>query len=85
MKALRKSGVDKFANTIRHFCGDDDAYFKKGCYAYEYMTDESKLDETELPPKSALYNRLVGKDVDDEQYERAKQLWTKRGMTMLRD
>jgi len=51
LKALRKSGVDKFANTIRHFGGDDDAYFEKGCYPYEYMTDESKLDETELPPK----------------------------------
>ena len=83
MKALRKSGVDKFANTIRHFGGDDDAYFEKGCYPYEYVTDETKLDETELPPKSAFYNRLVGKDLDDEQYERAKQLWTKRGMTCL--
>jgi len=67
VKALRKSGVDKFANTIRHFSGDDDAYFEKGCYLYEYMTNESKLDET----KSAFYNRLVGKDLDDEQYEHA--------------
>jgi len=85
VKALRKSGVDKFVNTVRHFGNDDDAYFEKGCYPYEYMTDESKLDETELPPKSAFYNWLVGKDLDDEQYERAKQLWTKRSMTTLRD
>jgi len=84
VKALRKSGVQKFANTIRHF-GSDDAYFEKGCYPYEYMKDELKLDETELPPKSAFYNRLVGKELDDEQYERAKQLWMKRGMTMLCD
>ena len=38
-----------------------------------------------MPPKSAFYNRLVGKELDDEQYECAKQLWTKRGMTTLRD
>jgi len=57
VKALRKLGVHKFANTIRHFGGDDDPYFEKGCYPYEYMTDETKLDETELPPKSAFYNR----------------------------
>jgi len=44
-----------------------------------------KLDETELPPKSAFYNRLVGKDLDNEQYERAKQMWTKHGMTSMRD
>jgi len=49
------------------------------------MTGESKLDETELPPMSAFYNRLVGKDLDDEQYEREKQLWVKHGMTTLRD
>ena len=61
VKALRKSGVDKFANTIRYFGGEDDSYFEKGCYPYEYMTDETKLDETKLPPKSAFYNRLVGK------------------------
>jgi len=84
VKALRKSGVDKFA-TLRHFSGEDDAYFEKGCYPYEYMTDETKLNETELPPNSACYNRLVGKDLDDEQYERAKQLWTKRGITTLHD
>jgi len=50
VKALRKSGVDKFANTIRHFGGDDDAYFEKGCYPYEYMTEETKLDETSCHP-----------------------------------
>jgi len=84
VKALRKSGIDMFANTIRHFCSHD-TYFEKGCYLYEYMTDESKLDETKLPPKSAFYNCLIGKELNDEQYERAKQLWTKRGMTTLRD
>jgi len=84
VKALQKSGVDKFANTNRHFGNDDDyAYFEKGCYPYQYMTDESKLNETELLPKSAFYNRLVSKDLDDEQYGHAKQLWTKRSMMML--
>jgi len=85
VKVLRRSGVYKFVNIIRHFGDDDDAYFEKGCYPYENMTDESKLDEIELPPKSAFYSRLVSKDLDDEQYEHAKQLWTKRGMTTQRD
>jgi len=50
------------------------------------MTDESKLDETKLPPKSVFfYNRLFGKELDDEQYERANQLWTKRGMMTVCD
>jgi len=45
VKALRKSGVDKFANTIRYFGGDDDPYFEKGCYPYEYdRRDEAERD-----------------------------------------
>jgi len=76
--------VEKFANTIRHFCSDD-VYFQKGFYSYKYMMDESKLDETELPPKLAFYNRLVSKELDEEHYEHPKQLWTMRAMTTLRD
>jgi len=49
------------------------------------MMDESKLDETELPPKSTFYNRLVGQELDNVQYEHSKQLWMKRGMMTLRD
>ena len=60
VKALRKSGIDKFANTIRHFDCDDD-YFEKGCYMHQYMTNEWKLDETELLPKLAFYNCLVSR------------------------
>ena len=48
------------------------------------MTDVSKLDETMLLPKSAFYNRLVDKELD-EQFEHSKQLWTKRDMSTLRD
>jgi len=65
-------------STLARFAG-------QGCYLYEYMTDESKQDETELLPKSAVYNCLICKELDNEQYEHAKQLWTKRGMTTLHD
>ena len=74
MKAMRKSGVEKFANTIRHF-GCNDVYIEKGFYPYEYMTDELKLDDNELQLKSTFYNCLVGKEFDDEHYEHAKRLW----------
>ena len=30
VKAMRKLGVEKFANTIKHF-GHDDDYFEKDC------------------------------------------------------
>ena len=54
VKAWRKSGVDNFANTIRYFGGEDDAYFEKGCYPYECMMEETKLGKTELPQVGLL-------------------------------
>ena len=81
VKKMRKSAVEKFVPMIKHF-GRDDVYFKKGCYPYEYMTDEWKLEETELPFKSAFYNHLASKELDEEHYKHAKRL---HAMTMLCD
>jgi len=55
VKEMRKSGVKKFVNMIRHF-GHDEVYSEKGCYPYAYMTKETKLDETELPPKTVAWS-----------------------------
>ena len=84
VKEMRKSGLEDFAHTTRHF-GRNELFFKKGCYPYEYMTDATKFDETALPPKSAFYNRLIDDDITDEEYERAQKIWEQLSMRSLRD
>ena len=84
VKVLRKSGNENFVHTTRHF-GCNELFFKKAAYPYDYMTDETKLRETTLPPKSAFYNQLRDEDVSDKQYERAQTIWTQLSMKTLRD
>ena len=72
VKSMRKSGLQgDFVHTTRHF-GRNELFLKKGIYPYEHMTDATKFDETELPAKSAFYNRLRDEHVSEKKYERAK-------------
>ena len=43
----------------KHFKGERrNLLLKKGIYPYEYMDSIKRLDETELPPKSAFYSKF---------------------------
>jgi len=71
-------------HTTAYF-GNAEEYFEKGCYPYDYMTDETTFDEPALPPKEAFFNKLTNEHLSDDQYERAKNIWTMRDMKSLRD
>ena len=48
---------------------------RKGVYPYEYMDDWEKFEQTSLPPKNAFYSRFNRKDISDQDYEHAQQVW----------
>ena len=48
---------------------------RKGVYPYGYMDGWKKFEETSLPPKDAFYSRLNMKDISDQDYEHAQQVW----------
>jgi len=84
VKSMRKSGLqDDFVHTTRHFGRNE--LFLKGIYPYEHMTDATKFDETELPAKSAFYNRLCGEHVSEKKHERAKEIWAHFAMKTLQE
>ena len=39
------------------------------------MDGWEKFEETSLPPKDAFYSRLNMKDISDQNYEHAQQVW----------
>ncbi len=42
---------EQFVHTLKFFSGDKvDLLLRKGVYPYDYMSDETKCDETSLPP-----------------------------------
>ena len=58
---------------------------KKGIYSYEYMDSFERFGETKLPEKEKFYSSLSGKEITDEEYAHAKQVWDAAGCRNLGD
>ena len=84
VKIMRKSGTDGFVHTSNHF-GQSEIFYQKGSFPYEYFSDESKFDETSLPPKEAFYSHLNEEALSDVDYERAVKVWNHFDMKTLRE
>ena len=74
-----KDGLIKKFPRIYKFCNGDLNKFvlllRKGVYPYEYIDSWERFDETSLPDKEALYTELNLKDIADEDYEHAQEVW----------
>jgi hypothetical protein len=78
VKNLAESCVepfDKFIHTRQHL-GDDSLLFAKGVFCYQYFNSLERFKEIELPPKEKFYDSLKEEEISDDDYERAKNVWT---------
>lgn len=48
---------------------------RKGVYPYQYITNDSVLDETTLPSKDKFFNRLTNESITDDDYKHAGEVW----------
>ncbi|MES9884134.1 MAG: hypothetical protein ABW185_25085, partial [Sedimenticola sp.] len=72
-----KSGTDAFKN-IRTYLPENniDMFVRKQSVFSDYLDEPVRLSETELPPKSAFYDRLNDVQISDESYQHATRLWS---------
>ena len=77
-KDFNKELIKRFANTYR-FCNKDlnkfVLLFRKGVYAYEYMDNWERFDDTLLPNKEAFYTNLNIEDITDTDYRHANKVF----------
>jgi len=66
-----KRDENQFKHTRQTF-GDEQCEFltRKGVYSYDYVDCLDKLDEKQ-PPKEALYSKMSGCHISNEDYEHA--------------
>ena len=58
-KLVNNMNKSMFKHTLKYFNDDHfDLMLRKGIYPYEYMTDISKFNEQNLPPKDAFNSTL---------------------------
>ena len=80
---LLRDGKSAFSHTRKHLNTDDDMIFAKGVYPYSFMTSREKFSETSLPPIDAFYDTLREEALKQEDYERAKETWTRFGIANM--
>ena len=87
VKNLTGNGTDnsRILHTKNRFQERTSLCLRKGVYPYDYMDNPERLQETQLPPKSAFYSKLNNKDISDEDYTHAQKIWKDFGMKTMKD
>ena len=67
-----------FKNISEHFINDDEflLMIQKGVYPYDYIDSYDRLYEDKLPSQSDFYSELSSLECSNENYEKAKLVWT---------
>lgn len=75
-KILRSEYMDLSADQLR-------LLERKGVFCYDYVDSWEKLSETSLPPKQSFYSTLTDQDISDDDYDFAKEIWSKFNIKTL--
>jgi hypothetical protein len=80
-KNLKNAGDHKFVVTKKFFGEiwdeNKDLLMKKGVFFYDYLDHFNKFSKTELPSMEKFYSKLNYEKISQEDYEHAKEVWTK--------
>ena len=72
-------------NTEREYKQHKELFTRKGVYPYDYVSDLSKLSETQLPPKEAFYSKLNDEHISEEDFYHAIRVWDTFNCKTIRD
>ena len=87
VKNLTDNGKDstKTTHTKNRFQDKISLCLRKGVYPYDYVDSPERLQETQLPPKSAFYSKLTKQDILKVDYIHAQKIWKEFGMKTMKD
>ena len=69
LKITKKNNAYIKRNNDLHLLTD------KGIYPYDWVDDIEKFKIKQLPHRSEFYSKLSEKDISEEDYKKAKQVW----------
>ena len=87
VKNLTNNGTSNslLTHTKNKFQEKTHLILRKGVYPYDYMDSPERMNETQLPPKSAFYSILNDSHITDDDYEHAQKVWKEFNMISMKD
>lgn len=88
LDSLSKNLTDEKFKITKEFYQNEEKFNlmkRKGIYPYEYMNSFEKYNEIKLPSKEMFYDELNDKNVLNEDYEYAQEVWSKMRCRNLGD
>ena len=82
---LKKSDETAFKRLQGEFPKTYKSLMNKGVYFYDYASSFDILEEQQLPPKEAFFNKLKDEEISVADYERAQKTFAEFGCKNLRD
>lgn len=64
---------------------ESDLLLRKGVFPYEYMDSFDRMDETSLPSREQLFNKLNNTECSIEDYAHAQKVWNTFNCQTLKD
>ena len=82
---VTKLKPEDFICTKKEFKNNTELLIRKGVYPYDYVSNLSKLSETQLPPKEEFYSKLNDEDISEEDFYHANRVWDVFNCKTIRD
>ena len=82
---VSKLEKEDFICTKKEFKHNTKLITRKGVYPYDYVSNLSKLSETQLPPREEFYSKLNDKDISEEDFYHAIRVWDTFNCKIIRD
>ena len=80
-----KKNSSDFKNIDKVFKNNTSPLRRKGVYPYDYIVSIKQFKETKLPSKEAFYTKLDYKEISDEDYRHALNVWNTFNCQTLQD
>jgi hypothetical protein len=75
-KLVSNLSKDKFKTLQQFYASNLDLLLRKGVCPYEYVSDETKFNEMQLPAREHFHNWLTESSVREEDYAQAQTVWS---------
>ena len=78
--------IDQFVNVQKYYSDNQQSLFlRKGVYPYDYVDCMKNQMKKAFSPQDALYSKLTGEGITDEDYQYAQTFWNEFSIETMKD